>query len=473
MRSTFLASLALTALLAAPAFALTIEKDVTVNKKKCDLVTWTDAAGKSRSVALVHADGDVGKFSGGYVEQYKYFLGDKQVTAKSDENMPDVSGMGCAVDHHAKYSASKQNSTDATTAFILEGASHAVWRFKSLLHGPAGKDNHDCAVGLVIDYAVADGRSDVLWSVSYDTSKFKDKEIGWDARGPYFQFDWDGDGKFFGTKVSGIRWGDKYHFKTVQMDGKKSSWDYTKPNTIPYMMLYKEANLGDAECTVVQTLSWTEKPAGGYWWSSKNWGKTGQPMMENWNCPFQLNAYEDYASEKMAWGNPGGYVGSSSYDCLDFKTKGKGWPYAGYATLIVTGRHSDAPGDKTIAAMEAVQKTTLTASKGKIAEKLPGYVGLAELAPCTPLGWDSVYAQWAVECADSQAAVNFAVAEGSLAAATIAFTNFTAAKPTITLNGKDLQPGKDCYLTVDTANKRLLLTLAQPLTGATNTLTVK
>lgn len=459
-------------LLASQAAALTIEKDVTVNKKTCDVVTWTDAAGKQRSVALVHADGD-GKFKGGYIEQYKYFLGDKQVTAKSDESMSGVSGLGCAVDHHGAGASASKACSNATTAFLVEGASHCIWRFKGDMSGP-NKDKGTSKVPVVIDYAIADGRNDVLWSVSYDCSKLADGEVSWDARGPYVQFDWDGDGKFFGTKVSGIRWGDKFHFKTVVMNGPKSSWDYTQPCTIPYMMLYKSDNLGDAELAMVQTQTWKQKPAGGYWFSAKDgWGKTGPEMMKNFNCTYQLNAYENWESEKMAWGNNYGFVGVSKYDCLDFQTKGKGWPLQGYAVFICAGRHSDAPGDKMIAAMESVQKTTLTATKGTVAEKVTGFAGLEEQATAKPAGWNGVWGQWEVACDGGAAEVNVDTGEGSLPAATICFTGWTGAKATVTLNGAELAQGKDCFVSVDAAGKRLFVTLAKPLQGAKNAVAVK
>lgn len=228
-------------------------------------------------------DGD-GKYSGGYVEQFTFYHGTEKKTARSDDTMPAVSGLGCAVNHHKEFSSSKAHSSNARTEFVFVGASHCLWRFRSDFAGQ-GK-----TVGLVIDWFISEGRKDILWSVSYDCRKLKDKEINWDARGPYFQFDWDGDGKFFGAAISGIRFGDRYHFKTVNYDGEKSSWDYSQPNLIPYMMLYKDAGLGDAECGVVATVPGEEKDAGGYWWAAKNGGKAGQGMMENWNCPFQLNS---------------------------------------------------------------------------------------------------------------------------------------------------------------------------------------
>ena len=256
------------------------------------------------------------------------------------------------------------------------------------------------------------------------------------------------------------------------MDGKNSSWDYTQPCTIPYMMLYKSANLGDAELAMVQTQTWKQKPAGGYWWSSKNWGKTGQPMMENWNCTYQLNAYEGWESEKMAWGDPFGFVGVSKYDCLDFTTKGKGYPHQGYSVFICAGRHSDGPGDKMIANMESVQKTTLTASKGTVAEKIAGYAGLDAQVAARPVGWDGVYGQWLVACDGGAANVNFDCGGGTLLSPTICFTGFAGHKATVSLNGKALAAGKNCFVSVDAAGKRLFVTIPQ-LQGDKNALSVK
>jgi hypothetical protein len=450
-------------LLPVPGLALTIQREVKVGQKTCDIVTWTDSDGKERSVALVRADGD-GKFSGGYVEQYTFFHGDAKKTARSDNTMPNVSGMGCAVNHHKGASTSKADSANAKTEFVFAGPSHCLWRFRSDYSGQ-GK-----TVGLVIDWFIADGRKDILWSVSYDCSKLKDKEINWDARGPYFQFDWDGDGQFFGAKISGIRWGDRYHFKTVKYDGDKSSWDYTRPNVIPYMLLYKDQSQGDAECGVVATVPWEEKDAGGYWWSIKNWGKTGQGMMENWNCPFQLNAYEKYGGEKMAWGTPFGFVGSAQYQTLDLKTTRKGHPFQGYSVHIVLNRHSDGLTDALIASLEAVQKCKLTATTGTVALSGPNYAGHAEKGNYKTPGWDPVYGQWTVACTNNAIQCNLNIAGGTLLNPTFCFTDYRADKPPakLLLGGQPLQPGKDCFLSLDPAGKRLFLTLNRKLTGPEN-----
>ncbi|MBI3857334.1 MAG: hypothetical protein HY293_16730 [Planctomycetes bacterium] len=445
---------------------LTIQKNVAVGTKKCDVVSWTDANGKPRSVAFVRADGDHAKFSGGYIQRYTYSVDGALRTGFAwDAGQENVSGLGCAVNHHKGASTSKANSTEATTAFVFEGANHCQLRFHSKYSG-AGQ-----TVGLTIDWFVSQGRNDVLWAVSYDCTGCP--TFNWDARGPYFQFDWDGDGKFYEGPISGIRWGDHYKFKTTTFSGTSSAWDYSQPNTIPYMALHKDAALGNVEAGVIQTQPWTVQDAGGYWWAQGHWGKSGTGMMENWNCPFQLNAYENYSSEKMAWGTNFGYVGNPAYTRLDNKPQA-GSPHQGYSTYIVLNKFSDGLTEAMVASLEAVQKTTLTATKGTVVTSGPRHAGLAGDAAYQPAGWNHIYGAWSVDVDGSNtAALNVAVESGSLLRPLFVFNNFKGAQaPAIQLNGAALAPGKDVVTSVDSAGCKLWVTLLRDLTGKSNALSL-
>ena len=445
---------------------LTIQKNVAVGTKKCDVVTWTDANGKPRSVAFVRADGDHAKFVGGYVQRYTYYVGDALKTGLAwDAGQENVSGLGCAVNHHKTASTSKANSTDATTGFVFEGANHCLWRFRSKYSGPG------TTLGLTIDWFISQGRNDILWSVSYDSTG--QPTFNWDARGPYFQFDWDGDGKFYEGPISGIRWGDHYKFKTTTFGGAGSAWDYSQPNVIPYMALHKDAALGNVEAGVIQTQPWTAQDAGGYWWAQKNWGKTGTGMMENWNCPFQLNAYEGYSSEKMAWGTNFGYVGNPAYNRLDNKPQ-VGAPHQGYSTYILLNKFSDGLTEAMVASMEAVQKTAFTATKGSVTASGPRHAGLAGDAPYQPAGWNHVHGTWSVDLDSNAAAVNFAVETGTLLRPLVVFNNYLAAKaPSLTLNGAALAEGKEVAVSLDPAAKKVWVTLFKDLSGTSNVLSLK
>jgi len=451
---------------AAPAQAagITVAQNVALGGKHCDQVTWTDANGKARSIWLVRADGDPG-YSGGYIDQYTYYIDGAQKTGKSDATQPGVAGLGCAVNHHSSASVSKANSSGASTGIVFQGPNHLLWRFHSTYSGDGS------TVGLTIDWLITQGRNDVLWAVSYDATG--QATFNWDARGPYFQFDWDGDGHFYDGAISGIRWGDKYKFKTTSYSGTTSAWDYTQPNTIPYMTTWKNASIGDLEAGVVQTQTWAQQDSAGYWWAASHWGQTGTGMMENWNCPYQLNSYEGYAGEKMAWGTSFGFVGNPAYARVD-GTTAVGSPHQGYSTYIILNKFSDGLTDAMINSMAAVQGATLTTSQGTVVTSGPRHANLTGNATYQPAGWNHVNGTWALTAAASnQAAFNVSIPSGTIVRPTFVIGNYTAAAPaTITLNGATLTGGTDYYASVDSTNQKLWLTLGRNLTGATNGLSL-
>ncbi len=119
-------------------------------------------------------------------------------------------------------------------------------------------------------------------------------------RTPYGDIAWDGDENFPSTVISGIGWGDRYKFKTTSAPlTRNSSWDYSEPNLVPYVHAWADAS--DTEMGVVQTQTYLQKDAGGYWFY-KNWGKTSEnqdpddgqvgKMPLSWNWPYQMNQYE-------------------------------------------------------------------------------------------------------------------------------------------------------------------------------------
>lgn len=448
---------------------LTIQKNVTVGTKNCDVVTWTDSNGRQRSVSLVRADGDHAGYVGGYIQRYTYYIDSTLKTGLAwDQAQEGVSGLGCAVNHHSGASTSKANSTNATTGFVFEGANHCLWRFHSTYSG-AGN-----TVGLTIDWFISNGRNDVLWAVSYDATG--QSTFNWDARGPYFQFDWDGDGQFYAGQISGIRWGDQYRFRTTTYAANNSAWDYSQLNVVPYMSLYKNAALGNVEAGVVQTQPWTVQDAGGYWWAQSHWGQTGTGMMENWNCPFQLNAYEGangYEGEKMAWGTNFGFVGNPQYDRLDY-VKQVGSPHQGYSTYIILNKYSDGLTDAMIGSMEAVQNTTLTATSGTVVNSGPDHANLSGNVSYQPAGWNHVYGAWSINAASNAAAFNVSVSSGTLVRPLFVINNYTAAQPpaSFTLGGTALTAGTDYSASVDTAAQQLWITLNRNLTGTTNAMNV-
>jgi len=220
------------------------------------------------------------------------------------------------------------------------------------------------------------------------------------------------------------------------------------------MTLWKAAGIGNVEAGVVQTQSWAQQDAGGYWWSGSHWGQTGTGMMENWNCPFQLNAYEGYAGEKMAWGTPFGFVGSATYQRVDFATNSVGAPHQGYSTFIVLNKFSDGLTDAMINSMAAVQGSTLTATTGSVVTAGPRHANLTGDANYQPAGWNHVYGAWALNAgAGNVATFNVNAGGGTLVRPLFVIGNYTAAAPpaTVTLGGATLAAGTDYSADVDAA----------------------
>ncbi len=460
--------------------AVSVNENVAVNGKQCDVITWTDDRGQSREIALVRADGDTGNYIGGYIERYRYQGAGGLKTAQSDNSMAGVSGLGTTVHHYSNTAATGKRGSNGNSGFILQSTHHVIWRWTANVN--AGGN-----IATVVDYIIRDGRSDIGWASSYDTSSENANTVQADCRGPYVQFDWDGDGAFFGTQVSGIRWGDRFHFRTVNFNGAASSWDYTQANSIPYMMLYKSGNNGDAECGMVQTQTWTQQDAGGYWWansaggtSSSDWtagdtnndGAADNQMPANWNCPFQLNAYEGYNAEKMAWGTNFGYVGRDTYQDLTYANRSGGHPHQGYTVFIHIGQHSHGGVDALIQHMASSQQSTLSATQGQVVSSGPDHVGLNPSVTYQPQGWDHRYAEWVLSDQGSGIAMQLNVGGNGLSRSTFRIENFSgnAVPATIQLNNQDITLDQDYHASLH--NNTLYVTLLNNLAAGVNNIAI-
>ena len=93
---------------------------------------------------------------------------------------------------------------------------------------------------------------------------------GGDTRTPYGDIAWDGDENAGSTVISGIGWGDRYKFKTTAAPlTRNSSWDYASRTGL----VAAAGESSDSEMGAVQSQTYQQKDAGGYWFY-KNWGKT-------------------------------------------------------------------------------------------------------------------------------------------------------------------------------------------------------
>jgi hypothetical protein len=348
----------------------------------------------------------------------------------------------------------------------LQGPHHVLYR--AVIHLATNKGTVLCTV----EYVFRTGRNDFLYAITFDA---KDTNgLVADTRTPYVDFDWEGSGTT-GGDLSGFGWGSvNKQFRTLgDRLTPKSPWDWSKDCVIPHVIEWKNKDAGDAEIGLVQTQTFDQHDAGAGWWD-KAIGKTGTGMPENWNLPYQLNAYQNYSSKRMTWMMPFGAVGNEAYEVFGPypRRKASGKPYQSYSLLCVLDRHSDGGVDAAVAEMVAVQTTSkLTATVGNVLERGPAGAGRTDEATYSPAGWDHVYAIWTVACAANAAACNLAVGEGAvLPNPTFCFTGYTAQETPkiVTLNGKTLAAGSDYFASVDAAGKRLLVTFNARFAGGEN-----
>jgi hypothetical protein len=315
-------------------------------------------------------------------------------------------------------------------------------------------------------------------AITYDLSAVEDGDYKADARTPDGDIAWDGDESAGTTVVSGVGWGDRYKFVTTKapltMD---SSWDYTKPNVVPYVFEWTDAS--DAEMGAVQTQTDEQHNAGGYWFY-ENWGKTsanqsrteGQAgsMPITWNWSYQMNQYElcsddatcditaTTGSHRVAWGSNYGAVGNSEYPAYGDEATLVGYPYQSYSVSMVLGKHSDEPVAAQVAEIEAVQKTKLTASVGAIAAQGLAGVARTDKVALSPVGYDAVHSLWLAEAKDD--ALTFkVVAGGPLENPVLRLENYRSKdEPQVSLNGAPLVAGSDYFVSLDSDNQAVYIT---------------
>ncbi len=109
-----------------------------------------------------------------------------------------------------------------------------------------------------------------------------------------------------------------------------------------------------------------------------------------------------------------------------------------------------------------------------VATSGPEYAGLGEKRDYATAGWDPVYGVWTAACAGDEAVCNLDVSAGAIRNPTLCFTNYPiAGVPTVALNGAAIDVGKDCFASVDSANKRVFVTLKRKVEGPRNEVAIK
>jgi len=428
-----------------------------------NLFSWYDRGGKLRTAALVKNDRQDPKgMWGGYMRQFTYSLGNTTRTVVGSEGYHP--GFGYTTNHYGQDGLQDQQShtVKGTYTAILRGRHHAIHLFKWRLNlgGP---------VDATVQWFFATGRDYPLWTITYDSSPAGPNVVKADTRSPYGDMQWDGGGN---TPVSGVGWGDRYKFRSLGSPiSMNSGWDYTQPNLVPYVFEY--TNNPDAEMGLVQTQTYLQRDAGGYWFYSQ-WGKSDPdgPMPPDYNWTYQLNQYElpfTNTSKRMAWGSNFGAVGQTSYPAYGDDKTLSGYPYLSYSVFIVLDKHSLDPVNSQVVQIERVQKTILTASTGTVVTSGPAGIGRSDTVTYAPAGYDHVYSTWNIRANNNnQATFTLNPTQGALINPIVVIHNYRAvnAPERITINGATKIADVDYFASVDPSTQRLWITLNGSFSGS-------
>ncbi len=456
---------------------LALEENVPVADFDTDRFSWNDASCQPRQAAMV-------RVGGGYVRQFVYQAAGAARTA-TGTGVNGHTGWGYTVDHFGN-SASLGKGLSGTFTPLFVGTHHAIYEYE-FTQVISGQN-----VPITLHWFFATGRNNPVLGITYDMTGLTAGSLVADIRTPYGDIAWDGDDNASSTVVSGVGWGDRYRFiTTAEPLTMNSTWDYSQPNTVPYVLEWTTGT--NAEMGAVQTQIYAQHDAGGYWYYS-NWGKTSDNhvsdgsqvglMPSTWNWTYQLNQYElcienascvnnTTGSHRLAWGTNygalgGATAGSGMYAAYGDDKQLSGYPYQSYSVFMVLGEHTATPVFNQVAEIETVQKTTLTASTGTVPTMGPGGVGRSDMVALSPAGYDARYSVWTAEAASNQLALTATVSEGTLVNPVLVVGGYSAANaPSVSVNGTALTPDVDYVVSLDAAGQKAWITFRVPWTGTT------
>lgn len=427
-----------------------------------DLYSWYDADCKVRTAALVknNAADPAGK-RGGYLRRFTYDVaGATRTIASTHTTHP---GFGMVINHYGSgmNSATLSQNVTGTFSVPLVGRHHAIHQYKWRI-------NMGGNVDVTVQWFFATGKSHPVYAITFDSRPAGQNVVNADTRAPYGDINWDGG---VNADVDGVAWGDQYKFKSLNAPlTMASGWDYSVPNSVPYAMEW--ASAADAEMGLVQTQTWQQHDAGGYWGYDR-WTKvsTSGPMPEDYNWPYQLNQYEvpyTLKSKRLAWGSNQGAVGQSSYPSLGYGRNLSGYPYQSYSVNIVFGRHSTNAVAGQVAETEAAQRVSLVASTGSVVTQGPGGVGRTDLVPYQPAGYNPIFGTFELNAASNRVVFGFNVSSGAISNPVIVVRGYSATTlpATIAVNGVTKFADIDYFASLDATSGALYVTLKGAVSGS-------
>lgn len=482
---------------------LVITRDVAIDGLSGDRFSWRDAAGLPRVAVLAHNNAGTGSGGsrGGELREFRYEAAGATRTVRATSD--GFGGFGYVVAHPSSEGtctgggdpSSLGHFTPGSFQRVFEGRHHAIFRFTQsyprycTTAAPAQQYN----TPVTIDWVFATGRSDPLWSITWDLSGVPVNRLEDDSRAPYGQLRIDGaTSDAARATIAGVAWGDYYRFtSTSDPVTFASAWTWNQANSVPFVKLWTGSV--DATMGIVQTQTIRQQDAGGYWgqdlWTKTSASATGCPgnylMPCDYNWPFQSINYELYGgatkNARLAWGTNFGFLGQGQYrirgnawyggggNALPGDPMAPGWPKKSYSTWIVLGTHSsDAVGTR-VAEVTVAQSLALSATIGSVATQ--GVTGVADATPYTyaPAGWDRVYGALTFNAASNRLDANLGIGAGTLRHPLVIVRNWSGGLPAqLRLAGLTLTRDIDYFPSPRPASSELWITLNRDLSGATN-----
>jgi len=450
-----------------------------------DTIQWTDASGNLRSVWLVQPVdvNTVGTQNGGYITRMAWMDGSTPVTCNEDGPADTVSGWGHLIDHSDylgvyTWANSRTEGYNGAKQVVYQGANAMLMRYTFNMY----VDPNDHARGAwacTVDYVFRNGRNDILWAATWDSSSQPSGTFTNDTRSPYCDFDWMGSGTV-NTSPSGIEMGADYKFISTDTPGTamSASTAYTfntanSPVSIPYCSMYNDASLpsySDREIGFIQTETQAQHPGGGGYGITPPTSGSALPPSASTGLLYQMNSFQNYAGERVTWQMPYA-VFQTSYQNYEYTGSWVGYPYQSYSVQMMLDKRSSAGVTRLVTEQQIIHGgASLTASVGTIPSSGPQGPGAVTLTKAwSPAGYNPVWDQWTVTCAANAANVTLTLPSGSLLNPTFAFTGYTATTvPCVMKNGTVLSSGCDFLPTLDTVNHVLYITFNSSFTGTTN-----
>ena len=419
---------------------------------------WLDAQCRPRSALMVYNDrADPAGHRGGYLRWYDYVLsgGTTRHVQGSFDGHP---GWGYTVNHYGN-TAHVGYSTAGTWQLLFQGRHHAILRYQRRVPLPNPVDT-------TIDWLFTTGRDNPVWAVTFDSSPSGANSNSADTRAPYGDLQWDGGAN---ADVDGVGWGDHYKFRTTTTPATlQSGWDYSQPNTVPYVTMW--VNGVDAEMGAVQTQTMAQHDAGGYWFYSA-WGTSDAdgPMPQDWNWSYQLNQYEipfTLKSKRLAWGANYGAVGQDSYNAYGDTSTRDGYPYQSYAVHMVLGQHSATPTAAQVTQVERTQGLTLVATTGTVRTSGPAGVARPDSVTWQPAGYNPAYGTFEINAANNAAQFTMTGTQGAVRNPILVINGFSANTANIRFNGVLAVADNDYFASFDAVGQRLWITIRRDVQAA-------